>query len=118
MGENLNALTGNPSASDIVSNSVAEQSGEPVIEQETSTEQEQGMEQQVVNTNVSNEGADDWQSEAKKFQSLYDKTKSDLDKAMPIINTLNAKILLIFSIYCLVLISKCQQQLLFMLQIN
>ena len=91
MGENLDAITGNPSASDIVSNAVAEQSGEPVIEQEMSTEQGQEMEQQVANEGVSNEGASDWESEAKKFQSLYDKTKSDLDKAMPIINTLNSR---------------------------
>tara|TARA_R110002074_G_C12333515_1_gene648102 strand:- start:88 stop:894 length:807 start_codon:yes stop_codon:yes gene_type:complete len=91
MGENLNALTGSASAQDIVGDTVAEQSGEPVVEQEMSMEQGQEMEQQVADTNVSDEGADDWKSEAKKFQSLYDKTKSDLDKAMPIINTLNSR---------------------------
>ena len=91
MGENLDAITGNSSASDIVGNTVSEQSGEPVIEQEVSTEQEQETEHQVVDSHVSNEGADDWESEAKKFQSLYDKTKSDFDKAMPIINTLNSR---------------------------
>lgn len=91
MGENLNALTGNPAASDIVGTMVEEQGGEPVSEQETSMETEQEMEPPASQEGVSDEGAQDWETEAKKFQSLYDKTKSDLDKAMPIINTLTQR---------------------------
>ena len=91
MGENLNALTVNPAASDIVGTMVEEQGGEPVSEQETSMETEQEMEPSASQEGVSDEGAQDWETEAKKFQSLYDKTKSDLDKAMPIINTLTQR---------------------------
>ena len=91
MGENLDALTGSKSAHDIVGETVEGQSGEPVVEQEMSTELEQEMGQPVADEILSEEGGMDWEVEAKKFQSLYDRTKSDLDKAMPIINTLTSR---------------------------